>query len=91
MLCSKTSMFINNPGIRVQGGDMVRKIQALADCFEKKRVNYKSFTAPSKKLAQMAAVQWQANKKQLRDIPENLMVYDSITHITSEYQKTLYL
>ena len=31
--------------------------------------HYKSFTAASKKLAQMAAAQWQANKEQMRDVP----------------------
>ena len=41
--------------------------------------HYKSFTAASKKLAQMAAAQWQANKEHQRDIPENLTVYEAIT------------
>lgn len=45
--------------------------------------HYKSFTAASKKLAQMAAAQWQANKEQMRDVPENLTVYDSITRYMS--------
>ena len=40
--------------------------------------HYKSFTAPSKKLAQLAAAEWQANKGKYQTTPENLTVYDAI-------------
>ncbi len=40
--------------------------------------HYKSFTAPSKKLAQLAAAEWQANKDKHHTTPENLTVYDAI-------------
>lgn len=38
--------------------------------------HYKSFTAPTKKLAQLAAADWQANKD--RKEPENLTMYEAI-------------
>lgn len=39
--------------------------------------HYKSFTAPTKKLAKMAAAEWKAAKEQNRITPDNLTVYDA--------------
>lgn len=41
--------------------------------------HYRSFTAPSKKLAQLAAAEWKANKGKLTVTPENLTVYDAVS------------
>ena len=36
--------------------------------------HYKSFTAPTKKLAKMAAAEWKAAKEDKRIIPQNMTV-----------------
>lgn len=40
--------------------------------------HYKSFTAPSKKLAQLAASEWQAEKRSGKTAPDDITVYDAI-------------
>lgn len=40
--------------------------------------HYKSFTAPSKKLAQRAAAEWQAEKQSGKTAPDDITVYDAI-------------
>ena len=40
--------------------------------------HYKSFTASSKKLAQLAAAEWQTGKSNQQTTPENLTVYEAI-------------
>ena len=39
--------------------------------------HYKSFTAPTKKLAKMAAAEWKAAKEDKRIIPCNMTVYEA--------------
>lgn len=40
--------------------------------------HYKSFTAPSRKLAQMAAAEWQAEKQSGKTSPENITIYEAV-------------
>ena len=39
--------------------------------------HYKSFTAPTKKLAKMAAAEWKAAKEDKRIIPQNMTIYEA--------------
>ena len=41
--------------------------------------HYKSFTAPSKKLAEVAAAEWKASKNKEIQTPDNMTVYEAIT------------
>lgn len=49
--------------------------------------HYKSFTAPTKKQAQLLAAEWQANKDRAQ--PENLTVYEAVSKYVNSKQSVL--
>ena len=53
------------------------RIQVYDYTDEEGKKHYKSFTAPTKKLAQMAAAEWKADKVKHRITPDNMTLKDA--------------
>ena len=53
------------------------RIQVYDYTDEEGKKHYKSFTAPTKKLAQMAAAEWKADKAKHRITPDNMTLKDA--------------
>ncbi len=55
------------------------RVQVYDYTDEAGKKHYRSFTAPSKKLAQLAAAEWEANKEKRQSLPEDLTVCEAVS------------